>query len=63
MMVTTAKIGPGGTASKILIFYSVASTVVWLVASALGAGMGWSMFLGFTVPPALLLAWALWRIV
>lgn len=47
---------------KILIFYSIASTVVWLVASVLGAGIGWSMFLAFTVPPALLMVWALRRL-
>ncbi len=62
-MVAVARVCSGVVALKVIVFYTVASTVVWVVVSALGAGIGWSLFLSLTVPPALLVAWALWRLV
>ena len=41
---------------KILVYYSIASTVIWYAAQALGAGFGLSMFAALIGPPALKLA-------
>jgi hypothetical protein len=57
------RIFPGATVTKKLLYYSIAASLVGFVASAMGIGMGWSLFLGVTVPPALALVWVLRRLV
>ena len=41
---------------KNLVFYSIASTVIWYAAQALGVGFGLSVFAALIGPPAIKLA-------
>ena len=44
-----------------LVYYTVASWIVWFAAQALGASLGWTIFTSLVVPPFLLLALAMYR--
>ncbi len=46
---------------KKIIFYSVASTIIWYATQALGAGFGISVFASLMGPPALLMAFIIYR--
>ena len=46
---------------KKIVFYSVASSVIWYATQALGTGFRLSVFTSLTGPPALLMAFIIYR--
>jgi hypothetical protein len=44
-----------------LIFYTVASSIVAVITQVLGMGLGWTIFLSLIIPPAILLAYRIFR--
>ena len=46
---------------KKIVFYSVASGVIWYAMQALGAGFGVSVFASLMAPPALLMVFIIYR--
>ena len=46
---------------KKIVFYSVASGVIWYATQALGAGFSVSVFASVMGPPALLMAFIIYR--
>lgn len=46
---------------KKLVFYTVAGTIIGVVATALGAGMGVTLLASLVIPPIILIALALTR--
>lgn len=46
---------------KKIVFYTVASTIIWYVTQALGAGFGVSVFASLMGPSALLMVFIIYR--
>jgi uncharacterized membrane protein len=44
-----------------IIFYTVAGSIIWAIAHALGAGFGVSLFASFLGPPLLIIAFILYK--